>query len=584
MATLAEFTLRDLIPPGLPDGRELVARGQVIAESITTQPSTFCRNRGFASELDYKLAMAQAGRTMTALTIGLQDWRSTLNGLRHIVSRCADRGFEVDRFILALDRRMGLPAEMRLAAIKETGPLLLEGEWSEVAQAVDIQPHMGDMMIGSPASVDNTCRALAAGVNYIGNLSQFAWRYPGWPGSDAEQMAEVVTALGVMAGKRHDGAVVHSYLDDGFPAQFTDYASYVGWAMLERHIVEGLIGAQLGHAYGGLSHNGATKMSVTIALESLRPASVCSSFYYTNTTHYSTDTTRNFGVLTLDALHLMLVDRRLRAGAAIMPVPVTEAVRVPSPDEIVDVQTVARDVASRIDDVYPLVNWADCDAQAESLQQLGSKFFDNVMSGLDHIGIDLADPLQLLLAVRRMGARTIEQLFGVGTPSDDPALDGYQPVLPTDTLRDFLDERSRVRSRVRPEGWRLTESHSVIVGSSDVHEMGLRVVVDAVEQLGIKAVVAGVGVDPEELADLAVEREATALLVSTHNGMALAYAEALMTALSQRNARPQVIFGGRLNQDRPGNEMPVDVTVELQALGIDTCTDAAELAAIIKRP
>ena len=137
---LGEFRLRDLVPSDLPDGRELVARGVHIAEGITTQPSVFCRNRGFAGELDYKLAMAVQGRTMTALTIGLKDWPDTLAGLRHIVAVTADRGFHVDRFIIALDRRMGLPAEMRATAIKETGPLLESDEWVEVAQAVDIQP------------------------------------------------------------------------------------------------------------------------------------------------------------------------------------------------------------------------------------------------------------------------------------------------------------------------------------------------------------------------------------------------------------------------------------------------------------
>jgi methylmalonyl-CoA mutase cobalamin-binding subunit len=104
-----------------------------------------------------------------------------------------------------------------------------------------------------------------------------------------------------------------------------------------------------------------------------------------------------------------------------------------------------------------------------------------------------------------------------------------------------------------------------------------------VEQLGIKPIVAGVGVDPDELADLAVEREATAVLVSTHNGMALAYAEKLIAAFAQRNISPQIIFGGRLNQDLPGSDMPVDVTEQLQALGIDTCASADELAKVIRQ-
>ena len=85
-----------------------------------------------------------------------------------------------------------------------------------------------------------------------------------------------------------------------------------------------------------------------------------------------------------------------------------------------------------------------------------------------------------------------------------------------------------------------------------------------------------------ELADLVVERGATVLLVSTHNGMALSYATALLAELEAREVSPQVIFGGQLNQDVEGQEMPVDVSAELTDLGIDVCRDAADLASIIR--
>ncbi|KGA15906.1 hypothetical protein GM51_13825, partial [freshwater metagenome] len=271
----------ELIPNDLPSGRGLADQGRDLGNQITMGVSNFCKFHGVKSELEYKQKMSREGRIMTALTIGLTDWPETKKGLQYIKEVSADRGFYIDRFIIALDRRMGLPSEMRAAAIKETGPMLnSEQEWLEVAQSVQIQPHMGDMMIGSPSSLDNTRRALEAGVNYIGNLSQFAWKYPGWPGDDVAQMSEVVKALGLMASKAGEGAVVHSYLDDGFPAQFGDYSSYLGWAKFERYVVEELIGAKLAHAYGGLTHDPITKTIVTMAIESLRPADVCSSFYF----------------------------------------------------------------------------------------------------------------------------------------------------------------------------------------------------------------------------------------------------------------------------------------------------------------
>lgn len=567
----------------MPSGNGLVTQGRELGSQITMGVSNSCKFHGVKSELEYKLKMAREGRIMTALTIGLTDWPETRKGLKFIHQEAAERGFYVDRFIIALDRRMGLPPEMRASAIKETGPMLnSDQEWLEVAQSVQIQPHMGDMMIGSPSSFDNTRRALEAGVNYIGNLSQFAWKYPGWPGDDVAQMSEVTKALGLMASKAAEGAVVHSYLDDGFPAQFGDYSSYLGWAQFERYLIEDLIGAKLAHAYGGLTHDPITKTIVTMAVESLRPAGVCSSFYFGNTTRYTENIESNYGVLGIDVLYMMLADRHLRAGSSIMPVPVTEAIRVPTPEEILDVQTIAHHTKEKVEPIYQTTNWEQLEVQSKALVKNGNRFFENLITGLADAGVDVRDPLQLLVAVRRLGPSGIERRFGVGTPTEDPLFDGYEPLVPTDVLKDFLSERTIIRKSVRPAHWVLNKSHKPVIASSDVHEIGMRLVIDAVESLDIKPVIGTVGIDPDELAELALQEQATAILVSTHNGMALSYAEKLLAELATRNLELQVIFGGRLNQEIEGQDMPVDVTENLQSLGIDVCFDLRDLAQLIK--
>ncbi len=57
---------------------------------------------------------------------------------------------------------MSLPAAARAGAAKETGPRLEAEDWARVA-AAPVQPHLGDFMIGTPAGLENTQRALAAG-------------------------------------------------------------------------------------------------------------------------------------------------------------------------------------------------------------------------------------------------------------------------------------------------------------------------------------------------------------------------------------------------------------------------------------
>ena len=99
--------------------------------------------------------------------------------------------------------------------------------------------------------------------------------------------------------------------------------------------------------------------------------------------------------------------------------------------------------------------------------------------------------------------------------------------------------------------------------------------------MDIKPIIGTVGIDPDELAELALQENATAVLISTHNGMALSFAENLLAELALRNISPQVIIGGRLNQEIEGEDMPVDVTDQLIALGIDVCFDLKDLAKLI---
>ncbi|MBT4039074.1 MAG: hypothetical protein HOE65_03475, partial [Rhodospirillales bacterium] len=103
-----------------------------------------------------------------------------------------------------------------------------------------------------------------------------------------------------------------------------------------------MVGARLSISYGGLSHNPVTKAAMVLALEEITPAETENSFYHGTTTVYSPEVDENFAVLSVDELYMMLAQQRSGSGAAILSVPVTEALRVPTWEEIVQAQTVAR--------------------------------------------------------------------------------------------------------------------------------------------------------------------------------------------------------------------------------------------------
>lgn len=572
-----------LLPFDVPDGADLVSDGRALAAGFEVGISRFCRDHGVRSEVEYKQKMIAQGRLMTAMTIGMQSWGQTRRALESIYAEAERRGFYIDRFILPIDRRMGIPEDGWSGAAKETGPLIeTEQDWHEIGGSVSIQPHMGDMMIGSPMSVHNATRALKSGVNYIGNVGQFTWKYPNWRGSEIDQTAETVKALGVMAAKKHDGAVVHDYLDDGYPAQFSDFSSYVGWAMFDRYVIRDLCGANITVSYGGLTQEPALKAALIMALESLKdPTDVPTSFYYTTTTGLTTDIESNYGALGVDTLVIMLTLQRVGGGAAVNPVPVTEPLRIPSWNEIVEAHAVARRVAVDAERLRDFVDWDPLLVMQDRLVRSGKTFFDNVLNGLDELGVCIDDPLQCLAAVRRLGAVEVERRWGAGTVTTDPEFAGYAPVVATDTLTDFLRQRKTVRQKVSARAERLSGFERVIVMSTDVHEFGMRLVADAVRSLGVEPIDAGAGIDPDEIADLALEADADLLLVSTHNGMAYSYARQLLDELAARRLRTKVVFGGLLNEDFDGSEMPLDVTEHLRELGIDVCLDPADLLSVL---
>ena len=571
-----------ILPRDLPDGRALLEEGRRIGDDVKMGVSLLCEQHGVRSEVAYKKKMIEEGRIMTSLNIGMKTWAETADALRFISRQAEERGFRIDRYQMQLDRRMGLPPELWSKAAKETGPMLETPEdWWETAHVAPIQPQLGDMMIGSPASVSNARHALDSGVTYIGNMSQYAWKYPGWPGDDVEQMSEMIKALGLMASKKDEDAMMQSYLEDGFCAQFKDYCSYIGWALVERYIIDEVIGSRLSIAYGGLTHNPVSKTAVVLALEPIKPEGTVNSFYHCNTTAYSPQVDENFAVLSIDDLYLMLAQARTRSGAAVLSIPVTEALRIPTWEEIVQVQTVAHRISKDAERLMDSINWSHIEALRDRMIDGGRRFYDNVMNGLDDLGVDMQDPMELLLVLRRLGGAEIENRYGIGElPTSDTEI--YTPDIPTDTFQDFVDRRERVRTvfaNVEPPK---ANGARLVVGSTDIHEYAMFLIVEALKALGIEAIVAGTSVDPDEFADLALEAGATAILVSTHNGMALKYAEQLQKEIESRQLAIPIAMGGTLNQDVEGEPAPIDVTDDLARIGIRVCTDVTDVLALLE--
>ena len=209
------------MPPDSASSHRLLTDGERIGRSVTVGSTRLLRREGVATEADYRRTGRDGGRIFTAMNIGMKDWPETVDAVRRIEEYCLALDVRPpDRYQLIPERRMGLPYKLRRDAPCETGPVLWDDDdWHQLGNCAEwIQPEVGDNIIGSPASVENTIAALRAGSTYVG-CQPVPRRWPYFD-DEVQQLREVVTACGILAAKRDQGVLLDTYLEDGIACTF----------------------------------------------------------------------------------------------------------------------------------------------------------------------------------------------------------------------------------------------------------------------------------------------------------------------------------------------------------------------------
>ncbi|MFB2550465.1 cobalamin-dependent protein [Ensifer soli] len=564
-------------------GADLVAEGRAMAGDWRLGTSRFMRERATASEAAYKREAGAAGRIMQHAHIGFRNVERTLWAMDHVHETCAKGGVTVDRFGITLDWSMGYPLAMREKAPRGTGIVLTGAEdFSRIIEATPAAAHFGDFMLGLPGALENTRAAIAAGATAIGNLGQyFTFRLPYWD-DDVATTEATVTALGLIAAQETD-ILVHSNLDDGFAGLFLDMCCALGMVVIEKYIVDDLIGARVSHCYGHHFSDPLSRMAFHAAL--LKVNDTPGTMIFGNTVSYQSTPAGNYASLSSYLMADIMALRRWPAGHAVNPVPVTENSRIPDVDEIIDAQTFATRLAGHAHFYEALTDWGPVEALADRLVDGGRRFADAALAGLAALGVDIRDPAALMLAIRRMGPKRMEQRFGPGLLSGEET---RRPLV----LAEWAQELNHMaRDWVAEKGaGALGDLGGLVacIGTTDVHEHGKYLVEQAFEGLGVAIVDGGVAVDPDVLVDRAVAGYADVIAISTYNGVALRYARDVLRVLAERGLALPVMVGGRLNEipEESNSGLPVDVTADLKALGVTPCTsldDMLPLLAAIRR-
>ena len=580
---MAELERRAVIPESeLTPAEDLLGSGRALAETWRVGPSEFLKAVGEPSEAAYKRAQAAAGRIMRHAQIGYRDPEKNRRAYGEIYGRCESAGARIDRYGLCLDWSMGYPRARREEGVRGTG-MILEGpeDFARLSAAAPVAPHFGDFVLGFPAAVENTQGALAAGSTAIGNLGQyFTFRLPGWH-DDVAATGATVTALGLIAAQPVE-ILVHSNLDDGFAAVMTDLSCALGAALLERYIVDELIGARVAHCFGHHFSDPMTRLAFQIALQRANPTP--GTMIYGNTVSYRGDAAANYASLASYLLVDILGQRLNPSGHAVNPVPVTENRRIPDIDEVVEAQLFADRLIAHGPGHLALIDPERAEALAERLLAGAATFKERVLAGLAEGGFAVGDAAELLLALRRIGGKRLEELFGPGAPDAD-APRGRKPLVPSGMLAE-LEDLAEERLAAMNQGDRAKVAAAglcAVVATTDVHEHGKLLVEQVLQGLGVNLSDGGVSIDPDDLARAAKDAEADIIAISTYNGVALSFMEDLKAELARLDLDLPVLIGGRLNQIPPGSNtsLPVEVTDELSALGAVVCREVEDALPVL---
>lgn len=551
-----------MLPTECPSGKAVIDAGRKLAKDWQLERNLFLEHFHVVSEAAYKREAMSQGRVMQHAQVGFRDIDKTKRAWLEIYETCLKKGVHVDRYGICLDWTMGLPEGLRQKKWRGTG-LILEGpdEFASLSSLAPVAPHFGDFVLGFPAALENTKAALVAGATSIGNLGQyFTFRLPGFD-DDVVTTTVTLKALGLIAAQDTE-ILVHSNLDDGFAAMFTDLSSSLGAVLLEKYIVEDLVGARISHCYGHHFSDPLRRLAFHFAMN--RVTDTPGTMIYGNTTSYRGDAAENFAALA-SYLSADVEGQVLKpSGHAVNPVPVSENRRIPDIEEIIDAQLFAGRMIELREGKTGFSDLESINAVVEKLIQEGEAFFTRALAGFQNAGVDVEDPFCMLLALRRLGGRQLETLFG-----------SEEPVVKASLVDETESMAKRHLGSVSDENKAMLKAGnmSVMVAATDVHEHGKLLLETVLADLGVHVIDGGVSCDPVKLVEQAIIDRPDALAISTYNGIALTFIDDLTSAMEQKNMVMPILVGGRLNQVPTGSNtsLPVDVADKLGGDNVTVC-------------
>ena len=263
--------------------------------------------------------------------------------------------------------------------------------------------------------------------------------------------------------------------------------------------------------------------------------------WYGDTISFSPwDYDRNLGLNAEYLLWDIMAQLACPTGHAVLPLPVTEASRIPSADAILQAHVLGRRVEESARRLAPHVNLDPARAICQRLVRSGKLVFEQAVAGLRGAGADVRNPLEIMFVLRQFGPRRFEEVFGAGAP--DPAWPrGRKPEEQTDIFAKSYRTSEELIGTLH--GVRLNRQKILLAGT-DVHEHALFIIQRVAEAANLSPVFVGTERNPVQIVAAAKEEGAQAIVVATYNGMALEVGRALRREMDRVGSPGACIHGG----------------------------------------
>jgi methylmalonyl-CoA mutase cobalamin-binding subunit len=569
-----------MVPESVPDWRELWEDGRRIGRGIEIRETPFMRENGVKNDVDYRMRQAARGKLSWRINMGLGSVEEEAAGLRAAERFNLETGLKIS-FAHQLPKNIvGTPMDKRGNVPRALGfDLDRPEDWLDISMASTVQAVFADNHLGYPNAVFTTVNSLAAGSMYQGMFGQFQHSVPGCP-DDVWNMSENVKALGIIAARYDDKVVVDSNVDDSVPAYCMDLASALAWGRLERYIVSDLCRARYAFSFGNFTTDLIQKAAMWVAASDTFKLSDQPGigFIYPNTVdHWDHHIHANYGFQIPEALMAILLERRFKTGATFISVPITEKITIPTVQEMLDMSGACQRAEECADAFERMMDWTEVERLSRRIIDFSGKMYDNIIGGLEEAGVDIGNPIEMMVVLKRMDPTKLEALFHPSVVGEGSA--DVVPLMPAALWQMSVERIAQIAGEYRDTDMLSKLSGKrVCVVSADIHYFGALVIAGVLKELGVDVINGGNSVEAIDVLDLADEYGVSDICISLHNGQTLNYARLLLECARERGGRYRFFMGGVLTGFINGEDTePTDVTDIIRDEGIIPANDVGEL-------